>query len=151
MAKSPMKSPDVLHDYVMGHDSIPSSKQLKKYQETLYELLKKKYPKRYVTVYRGFSDPSDRYEIGEVFRDSDALISFTLSKSTAVEIAEQRSRDSNEFGYAIRLDIPIEQIYFHYAFDPLGKEHPKEKEVLINPYGFDWEIIHFVKPRRNRE
>lgn len=140
-----------LLDYVRGVDSIPSKKDLEKYQALLLKKMKKKYPSGYVRLYRGFSSPKDRESLGQIFAYPDALVSFTTSRQTAMKIAEERALDQNEYGYAIRIDVPIKQVYFHYTFDEIGNEHPNEKEVIIDPYGYDWDVIHYVKSHFQRK
>lgn len=101
-----------------------------------------------ITVYRGFSRECDREEIGEIFIGYDDLVSFTESKSTAIQIAKERCEDNDEYGYAIELYVPVSQIFFHWKLDNIGSHHPKEREVVICPYGLEWKIIKCFKPKR---
>ena len=98
-------------------------------------------------MYRGFATICKPRELGAFFHDPNSLISFTTSKQTAYSFAEsQKESESDYWGYVIRIDIPVESIYFHHLFDSIGAEHPKEKEVIILPYGHDYEVIEILKP-----
>ena len=134
-----------IEDYIQGLDSMPSSEELEGSREALQQDLAKLYPNGYATLYRGFSSPSSKENLSEIFLTPDALISFSESKETAIAIAEDRAEDLNEYGYAIEIKIPIKKIFFHYQLSKLGQEHPMEKEVIINPYSYDWEIFHYIK------
>lgn len=142
LSKKESKVPEVLKRYIRGEDSAPELKDLKKYQQLILPELKKLYPSGYVALYRGFADYAEPHELGEIFQDPKALVSFTESKSTALAIAKERSEDYPEqTGYAIKIEVPISAIYFHWKLDPIGREYSKEKEVLILPYGHEWKVI----------
>lgn len=138
--------PERLEEYIMGEESFPTPKELEPYRKTLQKELKALYPSRYAKLYRGLAYPAAPHEIGEIFTDADVLISFTESKATAISIAKQRAEDYDEYGYAIEIEVPTDAIYFHWKLDPIGKEHPKEKEVLINPYSYEWKVIKAFAP-----
>lgn len=138
--------PERLEDYIMGEESFPSPEELEPYRKTLQKELKALYPSRYAKLYRGLAYPASPEQLGEIFTDPSILISFTESKSTAIAIAKQRAMDYDEYGYAIEIDVPTSAIYFHWKLDPIGKEHPKEKEVLINPYSYEWKVIKAFAP-----
>src|SRR5208282_5273806 len=73
--------------------------------------------------------------------------SFSESKQFALNLAEEKyeeQKDSDaedETVMAISLEAPLDKIYFHHSLDPIGAEHPNEKEVIVNGAGIFTKVI----------
>lgn len=142
-----IETPENLADYVKGHEGPPSPQEL---PEGYYDEVQAAIPSKSMMVYRAFTwgGPIEKADIegGSRFNpftsSDDLLISFTASKATALAIAEERSEDlPDHYVYAISMRIDSDAVYFHYMFNDIGRLHPKEKEIIIDPSGYDFKIL----------
>jgi hypothetical protein len=139
--------PYELEQYIMGKGGAVDPKDAEKYRESIYPKLKKMYPSGLVTLYRGIGtiEGTSKEDIENYDQFSqDVLLSFTEDEGTAISFAKDRAEEEG-VGAVLEIEIPIEKIYFHWKLDPLGLEHPKEKEVTCLAGGESFSVIKMFK------
>lgn len=143
-----------IHDYVNGMDSPPTvtSKGAREYKKNFDKKFKKS-GKSSLVLYRGFGWENDLREedswiienpdvINSYSVSDDALLSFTENEAAAASFAKLAVEDSDfSFGFLIKVTVPADKIWWHWKLDPVGLEHPKEKEVIIQPNGLKYQIL----------
>lgn len=146
-------TPDPLVDYIRGTGSPVSGSDL---PENYIEEIQNAIPQKPITIYRAFDWPIklEKEYIKANHRDNPftgdiPLISFTASKDTAISIAKSKYDDYDDdvYVYVISMKAYPEDIYFHYMFNDIGREHPHEKEILIDASGKGFEIVEEYAPR----
>ncbi len=144
-----------IHGYVMGTDPAPSlssAADAEAYKAEFDEIYDQEVGRSSLVVYRGFTWPEDLrgkfWAMPSLFYDTDnVLLSFTESRETAVDIARSRAKDGDDaWGFVVKMAVPRRRIWFHHACDSVGAEHPKEKEVIVNPFDLEYTLEQAFHP-----
>lgn len=145
-----------IHGYVMGLDPAPSlsaGSDAEAYKSEFEAIYDRDVGRSSIVVYRGFSWPDDlRGQFWAMpsspFHDTDnVLLSFTESLETAIDIAKSRAKEGDgEWGFVVKMTVPGRRIWFHHACDPVGGEHPNEKEVIVNPFDLEYSLVRAYRP-----
>ena len=147
------KVPGDINGYIRGSGSAVEVNQpeIKKYHDAIQPFLKKLLPP-IVTAYRTFAvgseiDTSDTDDEANI-NPPELALSYSDSKSFALALAKERNQDyESDWIYVIEVKLTHDQIYFHYKMDPLGKEHPKEHEIVAMAAGAQTKVLKAIPPK----
>jgi 8-oxo-dGTP pyrophosphatase MutT (NUDIX family)/oligoribonuclease (3'-5' exoribonuclease)/predicted nucleotidyltransferase len=147
--------PPEIRSYIRGDGPVIEIDEpsIKVYHKAIQPMLKKLYPTGKVKVYRAQKLYWHKEDEDQTANQCppELACSFSTSKQFALNLAaekydEQKDSDADdETVMVIELDAPLDRIYFHHALDPIGKEHPNEKEVIVNAAGLPTKVIKYYK------